>query len=120
MRVFAFEAAVEITGTTTMRRVDLLDEPHRRDLALVLVAVVAARDEDRGAVAVRDRRDRDEAVRPAAGVRDFRVLQTPDLLPGRGQVDRRGDGRFRHDRESRTVVTAASVASSNRSASLCA
>ena len=101
MRVFAFEASVEITGTTTIRPLhllglELLDEPQRGDLALVLVAVVAARDEHRRAVAVRDRRDRDEAVGPAAGVRDLRVLQAPDLLAGRGEVDRAGDGRLDH------------------------
>ena len=86
----------------------VVDEPQRRDLPLVLVAVVAARDEHGGAVAVRDRRDRDEAVRPAAGVRDLRVLEAPDLLAGRREVDRAGDRRLRHTRAASTAETAAS------------
>src|SRR5581483_5764446 len=103
-------------------RLELAHEPQRRDLALVLVAVVPARHEHGRAVAVADRRDRDEAVRPAARVRDLRELEASDVLARRGEVDRAGDRRLVQALLSSTVVTAASVASSSRStsSSLCA
>src|SRR5262249_44572863 len=93
-------------------------EPEDGDLALVLVAVGAARDEHRRAVAVRDRHDRDRdepSVRRAS-----RKAELAGLLAARRQVDRAGDG-MAH-RWASTVVTAASVASSRRStsASVCA
>ena len=75
------------------------------------------RDEHRRPVAVRDRRDRDEAVGPAAGVRDLRELQPADLLAGRGEVDRAGDLRRLITRAASAAATAASVASSRRSTS---
>ena len=69
----------------------LLDQPQRRDLALVLVAVVPGEDEHVRPVAVRDRRDRDEGARPAAGVRDLRELEPAELLARSREVDRAGD-----------------------------
>ena len=111
LRVFAFEAAGERTGTTIdaavhLLRLQLLQQPHRRDLALVLVAVVAGEDEHRRAVAVRDRGDVDERARPAGGVRDPREREVPDLLARRREVDRAGDRgvarhRIGHARDSR-------------------
>ena len=73
-------------------RLELLDQAQRRDLALVLVAVVAGQDEHVRPLAVRDRRDRDEGARPATGVRDLRELQPAELLARSREVDRAGDG----------------------------
>src|SRR5947207_3040465 len=96
-------------------RLELLDQPQRGDLALVLVAVVAGEHEHGRPGAARDTRDRDEAARPAARVRDPRQLQPADLLARRGEVDRAGD--LSAQRAASTVLTATSVASSRRSTS---
>src|SRR4029078_5512625 len=103
-------------------RMELLQEPQRRDLALVLVAVVAGEDEHRWPVAVRHLCAVDERARPTRGVRDLRELEVADLLPAACEVDRAGDGRVDHGRDSRDRGTATSVASSSRStsASVCA
>ena len=70
----------------------LLEQPQRGDLALVLVAVVPGEHEDGRPLAVRDRPDVDERARPARRVRDLREREVPDLLAGGGEVDRAGDG----------------------------
>ncbi len=98
-------------------RLEPLEQAHRGDLALVLVAVVAGEHEDRRPVAVRDLPDVDERARPAGGVVDLREGEVADLLARRGEVDRAADRRVGHARESRKRVTAASVPSSSRSTS---
>ena len=80
-----------MTRPGDLLRLQLLEQPQRRDLALVLVAVVAGEHEHGRPLAVRDRGDRDEGARPAAGVRDLRERELADLLAGRGEVDRAGD-----------------------------
>ena len=104
-RVFAFDAPGESTGITITRPetcsgCELLEQPQRGDLALVLVAVVSGEDEHGRPLAVRDRRDVDERARPAGGVRDLREREVPDLLAGRGEVDRAGDRGVRVTRAS--------------------
>ncbi len=98
-----------------LRRVDLGEEPAGGDLALVLVAVGAGRDEHRRAGAVRDRRDRDRDVPVVRPCR--RQPELADLLAAVGrEVDRARD-RMAHARDARYRVTARSVASSSRSTS---
>ena len=83
LRVFAFEAAGERTGMMITRPehllgLQLLQQAQRRDLALVLVAVVPAEHEHGRPVAVPDRGDVDVRARPAGGVRDLREREMPD------------------------------------------
>ncbi len=108
-------------------RLEPLQEPHRRDLALVLVAVVAGEHEDRRPVAVRNLADVDERARPAGGVVDLREGEVADLLAPRIAAresivqHRPGESRTHPSRagvqRQRGQRTAASVPSSSRSTS---
>ncbi len=78
-------------------RLGLSREPERGDLPLRLVAVHPSDHERRRPLGrPGDRDDRDEEMRPAAGVVRPRQLQPADLLAGRLEVDRAMDGRGRH------------------------
>lgn len=74
----------------------LLQQPHGRHLAFVLVAMVAGQHQHGGPVALRNAADVDESTGPTGGVGDLVDAQVANLLARGLQVNAAGNGRGTH------------------------
>src|SRR5262245_41539726 len=102
-RGFGREARDHDDPARHLLRTQVLQQLEAGDLALVLAAVVPSHDERGRAVAARGRGARDALVRPAAGVRRLRDLETPDLASRGAEVDRALDRMAAHAPSARSA-----------------